>query len=295
MFLDFQEFEQKTAGLPVYGVMVSQNGELLAQKLFAPLCRRNVYSVAKSFAACAVGFALQEGLLSLEEPLTCAFSQDLPSRVSDHLAKATLRDLLTMCLGQGRPEMMAAQRAEYGGMDWVKLSLSFPFPYEPNTRFVYSNVGPYLAGVLVQRRAGCDLVEYLQPRLFSPLGIQAPCWKKDPMGNTFAASDLWLSLEELHRFGQFCLQKGAWKGTQLLDPAWMEQCTQKQVENNRDPYGYGYFFWRGPENTFRTEGKWGQISLCSPEKNAVITLVGDCRQSTEALDRAVYGCLLSQL
>ena len=47
------------------------------------------------------------------------------------------------------------------------MSLAIPFKYKPGTHFVYNNVGPYLAGILVQRRSGCDLVSYLTPRLFS--------------------------------------------------------------------------------------------------------------------------------
>lgn len=293
--MDFQEFERNTQNLRLFGVLVSQHGVLLGEKYWAPVCRRNVYSVAKSFVACAVGFAVQEGLLTLEEPLTSAFAQDLPEQVSDNLAKATVRDLLTMCLGQGKAEMMAAQRAQYGEQDWVKLSLSFPFDYAPGTRFVYNNVGPYLAGVLVQRRAGCNLVDYLMPRLFEPLGIPRPEWKTDPQGNTFGSSDLLLTLEELHRFGQFCLQQGAWEGRQLLDQGWMLECTKKQVENGTDPYGYGYLFWGGPYGTFRTEGKWGQISLFSREKDAVITVVGDCRQNPKAVNSEIFRCLYPQL
>ena len=295
--MDFQAFEQQVSGIGVWGVMVSQHGMLLGKRTWGPDCRRNVYSAAKSVTACAVGFAIQEGLLTLEEPLTSAFSEDLPQTVSDNLKKATVRDLLTMCLGQERAEMMAAQRARYPDRDWVKLSLSFPFVYPPGTRFVYNNVGPYLAGVLVQRRAGCNLVDYLMPRLFAPLGISRPDWGTDPLGNTFGSSDLLLSLEEFHRFGLFCLQEGEWEGRQLLNPHWMQECTQKQVENGKDPYGYGYCFWGGPEGTFRAEGKWGQVSLFDRSKQAVITAMGDCRQpgQAQALNQAIYRCLYPQL
>lgn len=295
--MDFQEFEQQVSGGKLYGVMVSQNGRLLGKKTWGSDCRRNVYSAAKSITACAVGFAIQEGLLTLEEPLTSAFAQDLPQMVSDNLAKATVRDLLTMCLGQERAEMMAAQRAKYPEQNWVKLSLSFPFVYEPGTHFVYNNVGPYLAGVLVQRRAGCNLVDYLMPRLFSPLGISRPDWGTDPLGNTFGSSDLLMSLEEFHQFGLFCLQTGRWEGKQLLHADWMLECTKKQVENNKDSYGYGYCFWGGPNDTFRAEGKWGQLSLVDRSKQAVITVMGDCRQSDQiqALNRAVIHCLYFQL
>lgn len=75
----------------------------------------------------------------------------MPQQVSDHLAKATVRDLLTMCLGQEKGHLMGGQRPQYEEDDWVRMSLAIPFVYEPETRFVYNNMGPYLAGILVQR------------------------------------------------------------------------------------------------------------------------------------------------
>ena len=66
---------------------------------------------------------------------------------------------------------MGEQRPLYEEDNWVKMSLAIPFKYKPGTHFVYNNVGPYLAGILVQRRSGCDLVSYLTSRLFSKIGI----------------------------------------------------------------------------------------------------------------------------
>ena len=77
------------------------------------------------------------------------------------------------------------------------------FCLRAGTHFVYNNVGPYLAGILVQRRSGCDLVSYLTPRLFKHLGIKRPTWETDPLGNSFGAGGLFLTLSELHKFGLF--------------------------------------------------------------------------------------------
>ena len=203
-----------------------------------------------------------------------------------------MRDLLTMCLGQARGELMGAQRPLYQERDWVKLALSFPFTDTPNTKFVYNNVGPYLAGMLVQRRSGCDLVSYLTPRLFERLGITRPTWETDPLGHTFGAGGLFLTLSELHTFGQFYLQNGQWKGRQLLDPAWVKASTSKQVDNGA--YGYGYLFWGGEQNTFRADGKYGQLSILCREKDAVITVVAECREGA-ALNRAIFDELYPQL
>ena len=144
--MDLTYFDEVAGLVGVLGVKVTQHGKLLAYKNYDTEMRRNIYSASKSFTACAVGFAIDEGLLSLNEKLTDCFADSLPETVSENLAAATVRDLLTMCLGQGTSELMAGQRQHYTQDDWVKLSLSFPFPYKPGTHFVYSNVGPYLAG-----------------------------------------------------------------------------------------------------------------------------------------------------
>lgn len=290
--MELQGFENKARPIGVLGVKISQGGEVIAHKTWDEECRRNVYSASKSVTSCAVGFAVQEGLLSLEERLVDAFARDLPETVSENLERATVRDLLTMCLGQARGELMGAQRPLYQERDWVKLALSFPFTDAPNTKFVYNNVGPYLAGMLVQRRSGCDLVSYLTPRLFEHLGITRPTWETDPLGHTFGAGGLFLTLSELHTFGQFYLQNGQWNGRQLLDPAWVKASTSKLVENGA--YGYGYLFWGGEQNTFRADGKYGQLSILCREKDAVITVVAECREGA-ALNRAIFDELYPQL
>ena len=290
--MDLEKFSASAEAIGVLGLKVSQHGTVIAHKTWDEECRRNVYSASKSVTSCAVGFAVQEGLLSLEERLVDAFPQDLPEAISENLERATVRDLLTMCLGQEHGELMGAQRPLYKERDWVKQALSFPFTDAPNTKFVYNNVGPYLAGVLVQRRSGCDLVSYLTPRLFEHLGIVRPTWEIDPLGRTFGAGGLFLTLSELHTFGQFYLQNGQWNGKQLLDSEWVKASTSKQVDNGA--YGYGYLFWGGEQGTFRADGKYGQLSILCRDKDAVITVVCECRDGA-ALNRAIFDQLYPQL
>ena len=198
--MDISDFIGAAKTFRVLGIKVTKDGDLINEWYSEPECRRNIYSATKSFTSCAVGFAVQEGLLSLDEKLTDAFPEDLPDVIDDNLKMATVRDLLTMCLGQEQGSLMGEQRPLYQEDDWVKMSLAIPFQYKPGTHFVYNNVGPYLAGILVQRRSGCDLVSYLTPRLFKHLGIKRPTWETDPLGNSFGAGGLFLTLSELHKF-----------------------------------------------------------------------------------------------
>lgn len=290
--IQLTQFIEAASPLRALGVIVSQNGEETARHTWEGACRRNVYSASKSFTSAAVGIAIKEGLLSLDEKLTSAFREDLPQEVSENLEKATVRDLLTMCLGQPKSFLMGEERPYYLEQNWVKLALSQPFVYEPGTKFVYNNVGPYLAGILVQRRAGCDLVHYLLPRLFAPMGIQLPTWETDPLGNTFGAGGLFLTLDELHRFGQLYLQNGAWQGRQLVPESWVAESTKKQVENGG--YGYGYLFWGGEHGSFRADGKYGQFSILMRDKNAVVTVVAESREADKLL-AAVFEYIYCQL
>ncbi len=287
--MNLSSFVETTKPIGLLGVKVNRGADLIGEWHLEEECRRNVYSATKSFTSCAVGFAVQEGLLSLDEKLTEAFSGDMPEHISENLQKATVRDLLTMCLGQETGALMAEQRPLYSEDDWVKLSFEIPFVYEPGTHFMYSNVGPYLAGILVQRRSGCDLRSYLTPRLFSHLGIKRPTWEEDPLGNSFGAGGLFLTLTELHTFGLFCLNEGKWNGKQLLHAEWIRESAKQQGAGP-----YGYLFWRGEYNSYRADGKYSQISMVLPEKNAVITTVAECRQGDIFLN-AIYEHICSQL
>ena len=230
--MDISDFVKKAKEYNVLGIKISKDNELAAEWYSEPECRRNIYSATKSFTSCAVGFAVQEGLIDLNEKLTEAFS---------------------------------------------------------GTHFVYNNVGPYLAGILVQRRSGCNLVSYLTPRLFSKLGIKRPTWETDPLGNSFGAGGLFLTLSELHKFGLFYLNKGKWNGKQILSEKWIEESTKAA-----DVGYYGYLFWRGEYNSFRADGKYSQISMILPKKNAVVSFVSECRRGDELL-KTVYELVCAKL
>ena len=282
----FEAFVKKAEELRVLSVIVSKDGEMVAEHHFDGQYRRNIYSASKSFTSAAVGIAIGEGLIDLHEKLIDAFPDDLPENVNENLEKAEVRDLLTMCLGQPSGFLMGDQRVFLEDDDWVKYSLALPFTDTPGTNFVYNNVGPYLAGVLIQRRTGCDLVSYLMPRLFTPLGIRRPMWEEDPMRYTFGAGGLFLSGFELHRFGMLYLNDGLWNGKQLIPKAWVRESTRKQVDNGTS-YGYGYLFWGSPHDIFRADGKDGQLTYIMREKNAVVTIVAECRKPGE-LQRLIF-------
>ncbi|MDR0641429.1 MAG: beta-lactamase family protein [Treponema sp.] len=270
-----EEFSEKAEELRVLNIRVFRDSALIASADWDEEIRRNQYSASKSFTSAAVGFALREGLLSLDERLVDAFPGETPPHPSPFLQEARVRDLLTMGLGQDGAYLMGAQRVNMDSVDWVRHALALPFVSKPGSAFVYNNVGPYLAGVLVQRRAGCDLVSYLMPRLFAPLGIRRPLWECDPAGYTFGAGGLVLCVSELAKFTLLYAGKGVWEGKQILSPEWVEESTGSQIDNTHE--GYGYLFWRGPGNTYRADGKYGQFGIVAPDKHVVVAVNAESR------------------
>jgi CubicO group peptidase (beta-lactamase class C family) len=290
--MNLDRFIELTREKNMLGVMAIQNGEVIAEGYTADKDRRNIYSGTKSFTSAAVGLAAKEGLLSLDEKVVDCFPDELPENPSENLKLLRVRHLLTMQMGHGREYLMGYERPFLTFRDWPRYVLAQEIPVRPGTAFFYDNAAPYLAGVLVERRAGCDLADYLYPRLFQPLGIQKPTWERDPDGHIFGAGGMMLALWEFARFGQLYAQGGVYEGRRILDEAWVRESAEKHAETRE--HGYGYLFWRGPHNSFCANGKYGQFCVIYPEKRAVVAAVSESRDGNAILE-AIHELLYPQL
>ena len=142
-----QQVEQQQINME--GILLWQRGQEVARHFFRPEYRRNQFSVSKSFTSAAVGFALEEGLFCLEDPVLKYFAADAPANPDANLQALTIEHLLTMAPGQDTAWLMGGDRPALAAQtdDFVKFVLSRPFPYAPGSYFHYNNMGPYLAGI----------------------------------------------------------------------------------------------------------------------------------------------------
>ena len=161
-------------------VILLQHGEVIARRDWIPEKPQNQFSLSKSFTGTALAFALEEGILHMEDRVVDHFADKLPSHVSPRLEKLNLNHLMTMTVGQVKPLLMGNSRHALQTKDWASYVLNQPLEDEPGTTFLYSNTGPYLAGIMLEQKTGMSLAEYLMPRLFEPLGIEMPEWETDP-------------------------------------------------------------------------------------------------------------------
>jgi CubicO group peptidase (beta-lactamase class C family) len=243
-----------------------------------------LYSLSKSFTSTAVGLAIAEGKMSLDDEVLKFFPDDVPAEPSPNLKAMRVRDLLRMATGNQTEAPILTQ-----DLPWTRAFLAHPVPFKPGTHFLYNSPGTYMLSAIVQKVTGMTVLDYLKPRLFEPLGIDNPSWVASPQGISAGAYGLSLRTEDIARFGQLYLQKGKWKGKQLVPSQWIEEATARQTSNGSSPnsdwdQGYGYQFWRSRHNTYRGDGAFGQYCMIIPEFDAVVVITSGVRDMQSVMN-----------
>ena len=270
----------------VHSVMILRHGKVLAEGWWAPYdadSNHELYSLSKSFASTAVGFAIAEGKLSLDDELLKIFPEDAPPEPSANLKSMRIRDLITMSAGHQDETSSAADKIT------PKSFLAHPVPHKPGTHFKYNTPATFMLSAAVQKRTGQTLAEYLKPRLFDPLGIAKPVWNTNAQGIALGGYGLRVRTEDIARFGQLYLQKGVWQGKQLLPKEWIELATSRQVSNGSNPksdweQGYGFQFWRCRNGAYRGDGAFGQYCVVLPEQDMVLAITSGLRDMQAVLN-----------
>jgi CubicO group peptidase (beta-lactamase class C family) len=283
------------ADFELHSLMVLRHGKVVAEgwwEPYGPDFVHTMYSMSKSFTATAVGLAVAEGKLKVEDKVVSFFPESLPEVVSANLAAMRVKDLLTMATGNEKEPTQVCVKSE----DWVRTFLAQPIAHEPGTKFMYNSAATYMCAAIVQKVTGLTVLDYLTPRLFEPLGIRGVRWEVCPRGINTGGWGLSIQTEGLAKFGQLLLQKGMWQGRSLLPAAWVEEATRfhiqqpggdkpdRPVAKNDWLQGYGYQFWRCQGSAFRGDGAFGQFTIVLPEQEAVIVMTSENKNMQGQLD-----------
>jgi CubicO group peptidase (beta-lactamase class C family)/acetyl esterase/lipase len=269
----------------LHSLMVVRHGKVVAETWVSPYradLKHTMYSCSKSFTATAIGFAVAEKRLTVNDKVISFFPNDLPDTVSPNLANLRVKDLLSMSVGQD----IDATGPVVTSDNWVRAFFKVPIVHEPGTKFLYNSAATYMLSAIVQKLTGEKVVDYLKPRLFEPLGISDIDWEIDPQGISVGGWGLRLKTEDMAKFGQLFLQKGKWQGKQILSAAWVEEASNLKIiqdpnapQSRRDSsdwlQGYGYQMWRSRHNSYRGDGAFGQYILVLPEQDAVIAITSE--------------------
>ncbi|WP_261305002.1 serine hydrolase domain-containing protein [Paenibacillus andongensis] len=263
--------EQK---LELHSFMVLRHGHVVAEGWWKPYKKDSVHllnSLSKSFTSTAIGFAVEEGLLTVDDQVIKFFPELSSETYLENMAALKVRHLLSMSTGHDMDTIHQMRQSD----NWAKVFFEIPLKHEPGTKFLYNSGASYILSAIVQKVSGQTLLDYLQSRLFKPLGIENYTWESCPKGITAGGFGLSIRTEDIAKFGQLYLQKGKWNGQNILPAEWIEQATQMHVVNGDDEcsdwaQGYGFQFWRCRYGAYRGDGAFGQFCVILPEQNAVV-------------------------
>lgn len=297
--------------LGVQHVLVIRHGKMEASFHFQPTDRRSdIHSATKSVVSLAVGIALNENLFTLDSSPADVLKKYLPEDYAKAWENVKVRDLLKMASGHDHKLLDGyslipgtVNRDDLKDPEWVHYIFSQPLQLKPGSRFVYNNSCPHLLSRMISEITDMHLIDWLRPRLFTPLEINNPQWYTDPLGYTCGPGGLQVTTEEFSRLGLLCLQGGRWNSKQLIPESYIQEatsfqiatCTDETRKNTSDSTsGYGYFFWRTKRNNgYYFSGWGGQLCIILPDYDAVI-----CMKSYEfneqALMDTVWETIVSQ-
>ncbi len=271
-------------GLPecdIHHVMVMRHGKVVAELHPAPFRAEDshtLYSASKTFTSLAVGIAIDENLLRLEDRVMTFFPDKRTNRVSDNMAAMTVRDLLMMASGV-EPDWTMRNNS----MDWVKDWLAKPVADAPGSRFQYDSMCTFMLSAIVQRVTGQTMLEYLQKKLFAPMHIIVADWETSPDGINTGGWGLRVQAETMAKLGQLLLNEGKWDGEQLVSADYVRAACSRLIDGGAKTttpptdgnQGYGYQVWQSKwPGSFRADGAMGQYTVVVPQEDLVVVILG---------------------
>ena len=283
---DYVKAEMQRQHIPGLSLLVVKSGKIVRAEGFGlanvdlqvPVKPETIFqsgSVGKQFTATAVMMLVEEGKLRLDDPLTKYFA-DAPVSWKD----VTVRELLSHTAGFGDYPKDFNFRKDWTEDEELKLIESIPLAYPPGTSWAYSNFGYVTLGILIHRVTGEFYSDFLQQRIFQPLGMQSTRIISEadivpnraagyrlvkgelknqewvaPLVNTTADGSLYFSILDLAKWNDALYTEKLLKHSSL-DLMWTP-VKLKNGQPNKGHYGFGWFIdERSGHRCIHHDGSW---------------------------------------
>lgn len=282
------------------GFLIIHDDKILYEKYFNGFERDSwftSFSVVKSFNSALIGIAISEGFIdSVDDPVI----KYIPELSGRGLDKLTIRNLLKMDCGVSYQESelfdilgyQSDDSKTYYTPDLRSLALTIkPSREAIGSCFHYNNYYPILEGMILERTTGMSVSQYLQEKIWKPLGMEYPAtWSINQAGDGLEKMESGLNARAIDyaKFGRLFLNKGNWNGTQVIPETWVVESTAPDPNDNRPqigdvqlpkPDGYYQYHWWGTKREnglydFTAVGHLGQFIFVRPDQNLIIVRLG---------------------
>lgn len=290
---DFNQFMETT---DTTAFLVIKDDFLLYEKYFNgydAYSTQTSFSIAKSFVSALVGIAIDEGLIdSVNDPIT-EYIPELKER-DERFSQITIKNLLTMSSGIRFVKAFTPWSDDtltYYATDLRATALNCEIIDEPGQTFLYNDYNPILLGIILERVTGQSVSQYLEQKIWQPLGMEAPgSWSLDSNQSRFEkmASGINGRAIDFAKFGRLYLNKGNWNGQQVIPSAWVEESTRPDTTSDPAEF-YQYLWWitsweTKPGNVhyrYVAVGDHGQYIHIFPEQQLIFVRFGKSNGGVE--------------
>jgi len=285
-------FDRDTDEQDTLSLIVVHDGEIILER-YAPgiemATRTRTWSTAKSIAATLIGMLVDDGRMSLDEPLGFGWYPENRSPETDPRNEITLRHVLNMSSGletidNNRMEYATGSGLSYwAGASSVTGARSRALIREPGSYWDYENYDTLLGVYAMKQALGGEkaYAEFPRKALLDRIGMRNTLVSTDRFGDFILSSQVYTNARDLARFGLLYLQDGMWDGERLISEEWIEfSSTPAPATVGRGGF-YGAQWWLVPDNrtdvpsdAYSTSGNRGQYTVVVPSHDVVIVRRG---------------------
>ncbi len=260
-------------------ILVLKENKVIAERCVAPYVPDAwdcVFSATKTVTALALGALYDEGKVDLSAPACRILG--IENKVGN-LAnrKITLKHLLTMTTGNTFNEMESA-----ASLRWIKDFFDSANKFKVGSRFEYNSLNTYIIGACIEKITGKKLSDYVQEKIFDPLGIAETFFERSPEGVAKSGWGLYILPEDMAKLGILMRDFGKYDGKQVISEEWIREMSSKKVSATKygHRFDYGYQMWVDEDKNFCCyNGMYNQDILIYRNSGVVVVM---CCANNEA-------------
>jgi len=278
-------------------LLIVKDGQLILDEYFNGYNKdkkHKLWSCTKSFSSALVGIAVEEGKIKSEKDQIINYLGSYSNGVKENIKAISIEDVLKMGTGlEWKGDLAESGMKLPYAKDMVAHTLQLPQESKPGTKFQYSSANSMLLAPIIYNATGKQADEFARETLFKELGIvnyewnkQAEFWTKtagkevpvkkpnikyehDYSELTNTATGLWMVPRDMGKLGQLYLDKGKWKGKQVIPSSWVEKSTTEQIPNSK--YGLHWKLMQvGNQEVFYASGFGLQNIFVFPKLQMVV-------------------------
>ena len=281
--LDFVKKFKKIGYLQQFAIL--HNNEVKVKFAVNPYQETDIkqlFSLSKTFTSMAIGRAVDEKKIRLDEKVIDIFPFFAPQNPSENLKKMTVFDLLTMNTGH---QVCVMPQMGRGGNPIVNF-MNCDIQYEPGTHFAYNTGASLMLSSIINVRCGMSVDKYLEP-LYEALNIKERLFEEIE-GVSLGGTGLHVNINDLIEFGKFLANHGMVNGKQIISKEYVKLATSKCVESDPNSTidwtcGYGLHLWMATRG-YRCDGAYGQVVMVLPEENIIVACQCEVNSMQAELD-----------